>query len=691
MKDQSTRSKVVTRRTYNRPLDKDGKEFESWPMTCTRVINHQQWLWERALGRSLNRVEEAELRSLKKLMLARECLTSGRTLWLGGTEVSKRREASQFNCSGEICETVHDVVDAFWLLLQGCGVGGKADNGTLNGFAKEIKEVRTIRSARTIEQWEAGERGEERNSERFYTDADGSKVYALTIGDSAEAWAKSPGKLLALKEPVDVIELIYSEIRAPGIRLTGYGWISSGDETLSVALEAICWILSRRAGQLLSKEDINDIINWLGTTLSSRRSAEILLMDVDDKEAQDFALRKKNYWESNVQREQSNNSLVFWSRPSRIELRGIFDLIEEGGGSEPGFINGEAALKRAPWFKTLNPCAEILLGNKSFCNLVETNLGAFNGRFADLLEAHRLIARANYRQTCVNLDDGLLQRTWHELNEFLRLCGAGVTGIVMWEKEGDDSAWKQLREAAVNGANSMADELGLPRAKLVTTVKPSGTLSKVMDCTEGAHKPLGRYIFNWITFSNYDPLIAEFKKANYRIIDKPHSPDSKLVCLPVAYDDVEFDVVERSVEPPRSFKTYVAERLGLQKPPPVVEKLYVNLESAVSQLERYKRLMTHYVDHNCSITVSYDSNEVPDIIDWLYDNWDSYVGVSFIYRNDPTKTAADLGYKYLPQEVVTKRVYDEYVSTLGEIDLDGANSLEELDEDECAGGACPVR
>jgi ribonucleoside-triphosphate reductase len=222
-------------------------------------------------------------------------------------------------------------------------------------------------------------------------------------------------------------------------------------------------------------------------------------------------------------------------------------------------------------------------------------------------------------------------------------------------------------------------------------VKSHNTLSKVMDCTEGAHKPLGKYIFNWITFSNYDPLIPKFRKAGYRIIDKPHSPDSKLVCLPVAHEDVPFDVVERKVKLPRSLKRSVKRLLGFKEPTHSVEELYVNLESAVSQLERYKRLMKHYVDHNCSITISYDSDEVPAIIDWLYDNWDSYVGVSFIYRNDPTKTAADLGYKYLPQEVVTKRVYEEYVATLGEIDIDDANSLLELEDDECATGVCPVR
>ena len=101
--------------------------------------------------------------------------------------------------------------------------------------------------------------------------------------------------------------------------------------------------------------------------------------------------------------------------------------------------------------------------------------------------------------------------------------------------------------------------------------------------------------------------------------------------------------------------------------------------------------MENYVDHNCSVTISYDKKEVPAIIEWLLKNWDIYIGVSFLYRNDPTKSASDLGYPYLPQEVVTKEEHDEYVKQLQPVDINSANSLEELKDDECATGACPVR
>jgi hypothetical protein len=107
-------------------------------------------------------------------------------------------------------------------------------------------------------------------------------------------------------------------------------------------------------------------------------------------------------------------------------------------------------------------------------------------------------------------------------------------------------------------------------------------------------------------------------------------------------------------------------------------------------LERYKMLMTNWCQQNVSATISYDVDEVPTIIDWLMDNWDNYVGVSFLFRNDPTKTAADLGYPYLPQEVVTKEVFDKYVSGIVDFELDETTVSDTL-EDDCASGACPIR
>ena len=655
MTQPSTRAQVITRRTYNRPTNDSGTEFETWQETVARVIDHQAWLWERAQSRELDDKQYAELYDLEQLMLDRKVLMSGRTLWLGGTNVAKTREASQFNCSFTEVETVYDVVDVLWLLLQGCGVGFKPVVGTLNGFSKPIKNIKTIRSTRT------DKGGCEHNRESW--DAE-TKTWTISVGDSAEAWAKSIGKLLAGKYPADTLVLDFSELRPAGERLKGYGWISSGDSAICAAYIAIANILNGRADSLLTRMDILDIVNHLGTILSSRRSAEIALFDYGQPEWQEFAVAKKDWWlYNNSHRQQSNNSLVFNEKPLKSDLEHIFHLMQEAGGSEPGFINAQEARRRAPWYKGANPCVEILLGNKSFCNLTETDIAKFKGDTAGLHAAIRLAARANYRQTCVNLQDGILQESWHLNNYFLRLCGVGLTGIA---KRPDMTGYdyEYLKRTATAAAIGMAEELELPSPKNITCVKPSGTLSKIMDTTEGVHKPLGKYIFNNVQFSKYDPVIEKLKAANYRVFNHPTDDSGVLVTFPVAWEGVPFDKVA-----------------GKE----------VNLETAVQQLERYKLIQTSWTQQNTSVTISYDPSEVPQIIDWLLNNWDCYVGVSFIYRSDPTKTAQDLGYLYLPQEVVDEQSYRNYVQDLKPVDLEGANSFDQILDDECLTGACPVK
>lgn len=651
----STRAQVITRRTYNRPTDDSGLNFETWQETVARVIDHQEWLWERAKGDELNDKEYAELYDLEQLMLDRKVLMSGRSLWLGGTDVAKKREASQFNCSFTCVETVYDVVDVLWLLLQGCGVGFKPVVGTLNGFSKPIKNIKVVRSTRT----EKG--GNEHNVETWDPE---TKTWTIQVGDSAEAWAKSIGKLLAGKYPADTLTLDFSQLRPAGERLKGYGWISSGDEAISTAYTAIARILNGRADSLLTRMDIMDIVNWLGTILSSRRSAEIALFEYDQPEWEEFAVAKKDWWlHGNSHRQQSNNSLVFRKKPTYAEISKIFDIMTDAGGSEPGFINAVEATRRAPWFAGANPCVEILLGNKSFCNLTETDIGKFKGNNAAMHEAVRLAARANYRQTCVDLNDGILQESWHLNNYFLRLCGVGLTGIV---KRPDMTGYdyEYLKRTATAAAVGMADELGLPRPKNITCIKPSGTLSKIMDTTEGVHKPLGKYIFNNVQFSKFDPIVEKLRSANYKVINHPTDPSGVLVTFPVKWDDVPFDKVD-----------------GKE----------VNLESAVVQLERYKMIQTSWTQQNTSVTISYDPSEIEAIKHWLLDNWDCYVGVSFIYRSDPTKTAKDLGYLYLPQEVVDEQTYQEYVQNLLPVDINSANSFDEIVQDDCSTGACPIK
>lgn len=657
----SARSEAITRRTYNRPLDDNGANFETWEQTIQRShFTHHERLWEGAGGKPVYE----ELDELLSLGLNRSGLVSGRTLWLGGTEYAYGRSASQFNCSALGLETVFDLVDAFWLLLNGCGVGGKPKAGTLHGYYQPILDVQVVASTKGKD-----ERGDKENKE-VQPDAANGYRWTIVVGDSAEAWAKALGKLLASpRKRIDQLVLDFSQVRGKGGRLKGYGWICNGFRPMADALLAVHHILNRNAGNLLDEEDIGDIFNWCGTVLSSRRAAEALVMDEYHPRVDEFATRKKDHWKNgNDQRRQSNNSILFWSRPSADDIADLLYMNLDGG--EPGFVNATAALHRCPWFSNFNPCFEICLPSHGFCNLVSLCLPSFGRDFNRLERATWVMARANYRQTCVNLEDGVLQPRWHQTNESLRLCGVSFTGIVQagWLT---DYQIRRLRNVAVAGAYSMADELGLPRPKAVTTIKPEGTRSKISgtvgrEVAEGMHKPLGRHIFNWINFSVDDPLVGALEAAGYKTLPNPSDANNVLVRFPIDYAGCGFTAVN-----------------GKQ----------VNAESAIDQLERYKRWNTLWADHNVSATVSLDRHEVPAAAKWLSDNWDStYVATAFLQRTDPLKTPADIGFPYLPQEVVTEGAFREVADQLKPVDWDRFHTgWHEIDEAGCINGVCPVK
>ena len=661
MNQLSARSEAITRRTYNRPLDDEGSTFETWAQTVRRShYEHHVNLWEGAGGKP----DLDELEELNQLGMERKGLVSGRTLWLGGTEYAYSRSASQFNCSALSLCTVFDMVDAFWLLLNGCGVGGKPQSGTLHGYYKRIPELEIVPSERGKDY-----RGRKANIE-IMPDESNNYVWTIDIGDSAEAWAKSLGKMLVSpRKRVDKLRVVFTETRGPGGRLKGYGWICNGYVPMANAVKAVHAILNRTAGNLLSEEDIGDIFNWMGTVLSSRRAAEALVMDQFHPLVNEFATRKKDYWlNGNDQRRQSNNSILFWRRPSVDDIADLLKLNLNGG--EPGFVNASAALHRCPWFQNFNPCFEIVLPSHGFCNLVSVSLPHFGRDFTAMERAVYVMSRANYRQTCVNLEDGLLQPRWHQTNESLRLCGVSLTGIVQagWLT---DYQIRRLRNAAISGAYSMADELGLPRPKAVTTIKPEGTRSKIsgtvgMEIGEGMHAPLGQHIFNWINFSTKDPLVSALESAGYKTLPNPSDPNNVLVRFPVEYTGCGFKTVN-----------------GRQ----------VNTETAIDQLERYKRWNTLWADHNVSATVSLDPSEVGATAEWLHANWDScYVATAFLRRTDPSLTPADIGQPYLPQEVVTEEAFRAAQATLKPVDWDRFHTgWYEIDQDGCAGGVCPVK
>ena len=173
--------------------------------------------------------------------------------------------------------------------------------------------------------------------------------------------------------------------------------------------------------------------------------------------------------------------------------------------------------------------------------------------------------------------------------------------------------------------------------------------------------PPGKYIFNNVNFSVNDPMVEKLRTAGYRVFPNPVDDQNILVTLPVAWHGMRFEKDEKGI--------------------------FRNNDTATDQLERYKMLMGSYVEQNCSVSISYRADEVGDIVDWLFNNWNSYVGVSFL----PVGDADEAGYAYLPQEVVSEEEYTEYVNQLQPVNLEQVSGIHELEDDECVSGVCPTK
>jgi ribonucleoside-diphosphate reductase alpha chain/ribonucleoside-triphosphate reductase len=334
---------------------------------------------------------------------------------------------------------------------------------------------------------------------------------------------------------------------------------------------------------------------------------------------------------------------------------------------EPGWVNEEAGSKRRPNFAGVNPCAEILLDSKGLCNLTTVNVMAFIDEDGTLnrdglLDAQRLSARAAFRMTCTELEIP----EWNAVQHRDRLLGCSLTGWQDMVNAAGMSRDEQilllhdLREAAKRAAGEYAEELGLEKPLLVTTVKPEGTLSLLPVVSSGVHFSHAPYYVRRVRISSGDPLVKVCEELGYPVY--PEVGQSK--------KNASVKVVEFPVKAPEG-------------------KIKGDV-TAVEQLEIYRMFMEHYVDHNCSITVHVREGEWDEACQWVWDNWDDVVGVTFI-------SYADSFYELLPYEEISREEYEERVAGMKPFIPSLISKYEheetELDvgDEGCESGVCPIR
>jgi len=311
-------------------------------------------------------------------------------------------------------------------------------------------------------------------------------------------------------------------------------------------------------------------------------------------------------------------------------------------------------------------CAEILLDSCGLCNLTTVNVFAFviDGilDIEALLEAQRLSARSGYRMTCVELE----LPKWDAVQKRDRLTGCSLTGwqdmvnATRMTKIEEAELLRKLRKVAHDTINTYAQELGLPVSLLITTVKPEGTLSKIPGVSSGVHYSQAPWYIIRVRINAHDPLVKVCEELNYPIF--PENGQDIETCTT--------KVIEFPVKSP-------------------IGKTKFDV-SAIEQLEDYKMFMDNYVDHNASITVTVRDNEWNQVEDWIWNNWEDVVAVSFL-------SLSDSFYQLMPQEAITEGEYNKRVSEMKTFIPSLISKYElvetefDIGNDGCESGVCPVR
>lgn len=655
-------------RTYSRWISEEMRR-EYWWETVRRAVEYNC---------SLVPTSRDEAEKLYKNMYELKQFLSGRTLWVGSTDVSKYYPMSNFNCSFQVIDSFAAFKDVFYLLMVGSGVGVRIIKDDVQKLPMVRTDLEIIHESYTPQL--KALRQDSTSLEFTHND-----TIKITIGDSKEGWVQSLDYFLKTLysteyRKIKTVILNYDHVRPKGDKLRTFGGTASGHSSMKNMFVKITKVIEKASRRStidkvkLLPIDCLDIANIIGENVvvgGVRRTAEIVLIDQDDKDCiqakSELYKKVDEKWVIDTEiahRQMSNNSIYYTRKPSREQLHWHLQQMRYSG--EPGWVNEEAGSKRRPNFNGVNPCAEILLDSKGLCNLTTVNVMAFiNDGVLDyegLMEAQRLSARAGYRMTCTELEIP----EWNAIQQRDKLLGCSITGwqdminALSYTREQETELLKDLRKVAKQAAAEYARELGQREPLLVTTVKPEGTLSLLPVVSSGVHFNHTPYFVRRIRISSDDPLVKVCEELGYPVF--PEVGQDKETCVT--------KVVEFPVKAPKG-------------------RLKADV-SAIEQLEIYKMFMEHYVDHNCSITVHVRDNEWEEVEQWVWDNWDTTVALSFLSYEDNF-------YELLPFEEISEEEYNLRTAAMKPFipSLISKYEKEEVEYDigneGCENGVCPIR
>ena len=605
----------------------DGKGRESWSETVDRYI-------ENVIG---NKVDTDTKDEIMFAILNLEIMPSMRAMMTAGIALDRDNTAG-YNCSYLPVDDPKSFDEAMFILLCGTGVGFSVEEQ----FISKLPEIPKLFDSDTT----------------------------IVVKDSKEGWAKAFRQLLVLLWAGEIPLWDISRVRPAGARLKTFGGRASGPGPLVDLFNFAVKMFKEAECRKLSSIECHDLMCKIGEIVvvgGVRRSAMISLSNLSDDRMRHA--KSGNWWDNEPQRALANNSVAYTEKPDSLSFMREWMALVESGSGERGIFNREASKKQAakngrrdPDFEFgTNPCSEIILRPYQFCNLTEVVVRATD-TVDDLARKVRLATILGTIQSTYTKFP-YLRKIWTTNTEEERLLGVSLTGImdnpVMTTKnKGLDKTLENLRNVAVVTNAEWADRLGIPQSAAITCVKPSGTVSQLVDSASGIHARHSPYYVRTVRGDNKDPLTTFMKDQGI-----PSEPD--------VFKPDQTTVFSFPVKAPN--KAVVTSDL-----------------SAVDQLKMWLMYQRHWSEHKPSVTINVKKDEWFEVGTFVYEHFDEMSGVSFLPYNEHT-------YQQAPYQEIDKEEYKNILVTMPKtIDWSRLSEYEKEDTTTssqamaCTGDVCEV-
>ena len=619
---------------YSRWLEDEGRR-ESWEETVTRYYDFFEEHLEEQHGFKLN----GERKELEEATLNLEVMPSMRSIMTAGPAL-KRDNIAGYNCSYIAIDRITAFDEVLYILMNGTGVG----------FSVERQHVQQLPTV----------------ADEFHP-----SDTCIKVADSRTGWAKSLKELIANLYAGMIPTWDTSSVRPAGAVLKTFGGRSSGPEPLVDLFKFCVSKFKGAAGRKLSSLECHDLVCKIAEIVvvgGVRRSALISLSNLSDDRMR--AAKAGSWWENEAQRALSNNSACYTEKPDIGVFMDEWKSLYDSKSGERGIFNRESAKMQVERFGRrnpdydfgTNPCSEIILRNNEFCNLTEVVVRPTDSE-NDLARKVRLASiLGTWQSTLTNFK--YISKRWKVNCEEERLLGVSLTGIMdstltNGKDNGLEERLERLRDVAVETNKLHAEAIGIPQSAAVTCVKPSGTVSQLVDSASGIHARHNPYYIRTVRADKKDPLAKAMVEAQFPVEDDVMKPEHTYVfSFPMKAD------------PGAVFRTDM---------------------TAIEQLELWLKYQMHWCEHKPSVTITVKEHEWMEVGAWVYSNWDWMSGVSFLPFSDHT-------YRQAPYQDCTKEEYEEFKTKMPEAvnwaellaQFETTDMTEGAQELACVAGNCEI-